>query len=137
MVVCPTIYWGAGDEDYISRLGAELDPRIDLFWTGRAICSPAITSEEAAHFSRVNRRPPLYWDNYPVNDVAMSNEMHIGPYQNRDSVLDRFSHGVMANAMEYPEASKIALATIADYLWDPAGYEPDRAWEAAVDPGGR
>ena len=132
LVVCPTIYWGAGDEDYISRLGAELDPRVDLFWTGRAICSPAITSEEAAHFSRVNRRPPLYWDNYPVNDVAMSNEMHIGPYQNRDSVLDRFSHGVMANAMEYPEASKIALATIADYLWDPAGYEPDRAWEAAV-----
>lgn len=132
MVVCPTIYWGAGDEDYISRLGAELDPRVDLFWTGRAVCSPAITADEAAHFSRVNRRPPLYWDNYPVNDVAMINEMHIGPYQNRDSALDRFSQGVMANAMEYPEASKIALATIADYLWDPSGYEPDRAWEAAI-----
>lgn len=131
-VVCPTIYWGAGDEEYISHLGDLVDPRIDLFWTGRAVCSPAITAAEAAHFARVNRRPPLYWDNYPVNDASMSNEMHIGPYQNRDRSLDRFCQGVMANAMEYPEASKIALATIADYLWDPAGYQPDTSWQRAI-----
>ena len=132
LVVCPTVYWGEGDEEYISRLGDELDPRIDLFWTGRAICSPAITANEAAHFARTTRRPPMYWDNYPVNDVAMRHEMHIGPYQNRDSLLDRFSHGVMANAMEYPEASKIALATIADYLWDPSAYDAERSWQAAI-----
>ena len=34
LVVCPTLYWGDGDEEYISRLAADLDPRIDLFWTG-------------------------------------------------------------------------------------------------------
>lgn len=125
LVVCPTIYWGEGDEPYISQLGEGLDPRIDMFWTGRAICSPAITATEAAHFTRINHRPPLYWDNYPVNDVAMTNEMHIGPYQNRDPLLARFSSGIMANAMEYAEASKIALATVADYLWDADGYDPD------------
>jgi hyaluronoglucosaminidase len=132
LVVCPTVYWGDGDEEYISRLSDLLDHRIDLFWTGRAICSPAITATEAAHFTRSNHRPPLYWDNYPVNDVAMGNEMHIGPYQNRDPLLERFSRGVMANAMEYPEASKIALATIGDFLWDPARYEPERSWESAI-----
>jgi hyaluronoglucosaminidase len=131
-VVCPTIYWGAGDEEYISRLGDQVDPRIDLFWTGRAVCSPAITVTEAAHFARVNRRPPLYWDNYPVNDASMSNEMHIGPYQNRDRALDRFCQGLMANAMEYPEASKIGLGTIADYLWDPVGYDPETSWKKAI-----
>lgn len=125
LVVCPTIYWGEGDEAYISQLGEGLDPRIDMFWTGRAICSPAINAAEASHFTRINHRPPLYWDNYPVNDVAMTNEMHIGPYQNRDPLLARFSRGVMANAMEYAEASKIALATVAAYLWDPDGYDPD------------
>ena len=132
LVVCPTIYWGEGDEEYISRLADQLDPRIDLLWTGRAICSPAITASEAAHFTRATRRPPLYWDNYPVNDVAMRHEMHIGPYQNRDPLLDRFSQGVMANAMEYPEASKIALATIGDYLWDPLTYHPDQSWLEAI-----
>ncbi|HEU5112964.1 MAG TPA: protein O-GlcNAcase [Acidimicrobiia bacterium] len=131
-VVCPTIYWGAGDEEYISRLGDQVDPRIDLFWTGRAVCSPAITVTEAAHFARVNRRPPLYWDNYPVNDASMANEMHIGPFQNRDGALDRFCRGLMANAMEYPEASKIGLATIADYLWDPVGYDPETSWQRAI-----
>ncbi|MCL1602008.1 MAG: protein O-GlcNAcase [Actinomycetia bacterium] len=132
LVVCPTIYWGEGDETYISALGQGLDPRIDMFWTGRAICSPAITASEAAHFARVNNRPPLYWDNYPVNDVAMTAEMHIGAYQNRDPLLARFSNGVMANAMEYPEASKIALATISDYLWDADGYDAEISWVRAI-----
>ena len=132
LAVCPTTYWGKGDEEYLCRLGSALDPRIDLFWTGRAICSPAITAAEAVVFSRSANRPPLYWDNYPVNDVAMVNEMHVGPYQGRDALLHRFSAGVMANAMEYPEASKIALATVADYLWDPIGYDAERSLPHAV-----
>ena len=75
---------------------------------------------------------PLYWDNYPVNDVAMIHEAHLGPYRGRDPLLDRFSVGVMANAMEHAEASKIALATIADYLWAPASYDPERSWQRAL-----
>ncbi len=133
LVVCPTLYWGDGDEEYISRLAHQLDPRIDVFWTGRAVCSPAITAAEAARFTRATHRPPLYWDNYPVNDAAMTNEMHIGPYQGRDRDLDRFCVGVLANAMEYAEASKIAISTIADYLWDPAGYDPETSWRAAIE----
>jgi hyaluronoglucosaminidase len=39
---------------------------------------------------------------------------------------------VLANAMEHAEASKLALATIADYLWDPAGYDPERSWRRAI-----
>ena len=132
LVVCPTVYHGDGDEDYVVTLGSRLDARIDLFWTGRAICAPAITVVEAVTFARSALRPPLYWDNYPVNDVAMTHEAHLGPYRRRDPLLDRFSVGVMANAMEHPEASKIALATIADYLWAPAAYDPDRSWQRAV-----
>jgi hyaluronoglucosaminidase len=133
LAVCPTIYWGDGDEEHITRLAGDLDPRIDLFWTGRAVCSPAITAAEAARFARATRRPPLYWDNYPVNDVAMTNEIHIGPYQSRDRDLDRFSSGILANAMEHAEASKIAVSTIADYLWDPAGYDPETSWRVAIE----
>jgi hyaluronoglucosaminidase len=132
LVVCPTVYCGAGDEEYVVTLGALLDGRIDLFWTGRAICSPAITAAEAVTFARGALRPPLYWDNYPVNDVAMIREAHLGPYLGRDPLLDRFSVGVLANAMEHAEASKLALATIADYLWDPSTYEPERSWRQAI-----
>jgi hyaluronoglucosaminidase len=132
LVMCPTVYHGDGDEEYLVTLGSLLDGRVDLFWTGRAICSPAILAAEAVAFARGALRPPLYWDNYPVNDVAMTHEAHLGPYRRRDPLLDRFSVGIMANAMEHAEASKIALATIADYLWAPAAYDPERSWQRAL-----
>ena len=132
LVVCPTQYWGYGDEDYIARLGSGLDPRIDLFWTGRAICSATLDLADAAVFARATGRPPTYWDNYPVNDVAMTNELHVGPYRGRDRHLYRSSAGIIANGMELFESSKIAFATIADYLAAPEDYEPEASWQRAI-----
>ncbi len=119
LLVCPTTYWGYGTEPYLARLGEALDPRIDLLWTGRAICSATLDLPDAQVFEHTARRPPLYWDNYPVNDVAMGFELHVGPYRGRDPRLAEASRGVIANPMELFEASKIAIATIADYLADP------------------
>ena len=133
LIVCPTVYWGRGDEEYIRRLGDAIDPRIDLFWTGAAICSPRLDLLDAATFTRAANRPPTYWDNYPVNDVAMSHELHIGPYRGRDRHLYRFANGVIANGMELFESSKIAFATIADYLRDPEAYDPEESWRRAID----
>ncbi|MEL0625587.1 protein O-GlcNAcase [Salinibacterium amurskyense] len=132
LTVCPTQYWGYGDEEYISRLGLGIDPRIDLFWTGRAICSATLDLADAAVFARATGRPATYWDNYPVNDVAMGHELHIGPYRGRDPQLHRFSTGIIANGMQLFESSKIPFATIADYLRDPAGYDPEASWKQAI-----
>lgn len=132
LTVCPTQYWGYGTEEYITKLGRGIDPRIDLFWTGRAICSPTLDLHDAATFARSTTRPATYWDNYPVNDVAMSHELHIGPYRGRDPQLYRFSTGVIANGMQLFESSKIAFATIADYLLDPEGYDPETSWQRAL-----
>jgi hyaluronoglucosaminidase len=132
LMVCPTVYRGYGDEDYIARLGRSIDPRIDLFWTGRAICSATLDLIDAATFARSTGRPATYWDNYPVNDVAMKHELHVGPYRGRDRHLWRFSNGVIANGMELYESSKIAFATIADYLSSPESYDPEASWRAAI-----
>lgn len=132
LTVCPTQYWGYGDEDYISRLGRGIDPRIDLFWTGRAICSATLDLADASVFARATGRPATYWDNYPVNDVAMGHELHIGPYRGRDPQLYRFSTGIIANGMELFESSKIPFATVADYLRDPEGYDPEASWTQAL-----
>jgi hyaluronoglucosaminidase len=132
LIVCPTVYWGTGREPYLVSLARRLDPRIDLLWTGRAICSPSLELADAATFSRTANRPPIYWDNYPVNDVAMSYELHIGPYRGRDPHLWRASNGIIANGMELFEASRIPFATIADYLADPEGYDPEASWQQAL-----
>ena len=132
MVCCPTQYHGKGTEYYISRLGVELDPRIELFWTGPEICSRELDLEDACRFMRRTHRPVLYWDNYPVNDLEMAHELHIGPYRARDPHLFRASCGIVANGMEHAESSKIPCLTIADYLWNPEAYAPEESWQYAL-----
>ncbi|HEX5013297.1 MAG TPA: protein O-GlcNAcase [Candidatus Limnocylindrales bacterium] len=132
LIVCPLVYHGRGDEPYVARLAAALDPAVDIFWTGREICSPTLEVADAVRFAATAGRPPLYWDNYPVNDVAMGWELHIGPYRGRDADLHEVSRGILANPMELFEASKIPLATIADYLNDPAGYDAEASIARAI-----
>ncbi len=130
--VCPTQYWGYGDEDFITRFGRSIDARIDLFWTGRAICSATLDLADATTFTESTGRPPTYWDNYPVNDVAMTYELHVGPYRGRDPHLHESATGVIANGMDLFESSKIAFSTIADYLAAPETYDAEASWLKAI-----
>jgi hyaluronoglucosaminidase len=130
--VCPVVYWGTGTEPYLVSLGNGIDPRVGLYWTGRAICSATLDLADAETFARTARRPPTYWDNYPVNDVAMGYELHIGPYRGRDADLWRASDGIVANGMELFESSKIPIATIADYLRAPETYDQEASWRRAM-----
>lgn len=132
LTVCPTLYNGKGDEYYISKLGQNISPLISLFWTGKDICSRELCSSDAIKFIEGTHHKPLYWDNYPVNDMAMFNEMHISPIINRDADLWKYSEGIISNCMEYAECSKIPLITFADYLWDSEGYNPDESWMNAI-----
>ena len=132
LIVCPMVYWGLGTEPYLHTMGARLDAAIELFWCGRAICSTTLDLADGVTFERTTNRPPTFWDNYPVNDVAMAYELHIGPYRGRDARLWEASRGIIANGMELFEASLIPFATIADYLQDPAAYEPEASWRRAM-----
>ncbi len=130
--VCPLQYHGRGHEPYISLLGNSLDSDIDLMWTGRQICSEYLEVQDAIVFQESTSKSALYWDNYPVNDVAMVHQLHIGPIQKRDKELGNHSIGLVANPMDRFESSLLPLATIADYLWDSNSYEAEASWERAL-----
>lgn len=132
LVVCPTQYCGLGDEPYITYLCRHLPQEVALFWTGRFVCSPMLTEGDARFFVEQNHRRPIYWDNYPVNDLAMADELHIGPLMHRDPGLYRYASGYVANAMPLAESSKIPLLTISDYLADPTHYDPENSWQQAI-----
>jgi hyaluronoglucosaminidase len=132
LMVAPTQYWGHGDEPEISEFGRGIDPAIDLFWTGRAICSPELEASDARRFHDATGHEPLYWDNFPVNDVAMTDELHIGPYLGRDPELAGLSRGIIANGMPLAECSKIGFSSIAEFLADPAGFDAEQSWERAL-----
>ena len=133
LTVCPLQYHGSGDEYFISKLGCGLDAEISVFWTGEEICSRTLTSSCALRFYEHTHHKPLYWDNYPVNDCEMFNEMHIGPVMGRDSDLWQYSTGLISNVMEYAECSKIPLITIADYLWNPVAYNKSASHDYALE----
>ena len=74
----------------------------------------------------------LLWDNYPVNDLSMKDEMHIGPLTGRDPRLPERVHGHLANPLLQEELSFVPMATCFDFARDPAAYDPEASWEAAV-----
>lgn len=131
LTVCPLQYHGNGDEYYISKLGKGLSGDVKLFWTGKNICSQEITVREAVIFEYSTNRKPLYWDNFPVNDCEMYNEMHIGYLNGREADLYRYSEGIISNTMEYTLSSRIPLLTVCDYLWNPVAYDGYNSWQNA------
>lgn len=133
LYVCPTDYTGVEPSEYLERLGRELDPAVELGWTGRTLVSPTITAAEAAARAATLRRPPLLWDNVPVSDGPMRTMAHLGPFGGREAALREHTSGLLLNPMEHAHASAIALHTFAAWFRDPDGYEPERAWRAAID----
>lgn len=104
-----------------------------VFWTGPLICSRTIPKEDAERFAAVLKRKPLYWDNYPVNDAAMVGELHVRPYRGRAPELEELAEGILLNPMPLFEASKFGVATAARYMADPKAYDPDAAFEWALE----
>jgi hyaluronoglucosaminidase len=133
LYVCPTDYTGVEASEYLERLGRELAPAIEVGWTGRTVVPPTITAAEAAARAATLRRPPLIWDNVPVSDGPMRTMAHLGPFGGREPGLRDHVSGLLLNPMEHAHASAIALHTFAAYFRDPDGYEPERAWQAAID----
>ena len=132
LTVCPMHYAGRGNEPYVVDLGRELMSRINLMWTGRSICSEYLDIADAVIFERSALRPPLYWDNFPVNDGGMQVNLYIGPVRGREKGLHKYAAGLLSNPMLQFEASQIPISTIGEYLWDTENYNPDQAWERAL-----
>lgn len=132
LAICPMQYHGKATEEYITEFGNALDPDLALIWTGREICSEYLDVSDAKVFKANTNHLPLYWDNYPVNDVAMLHELHVGPIEGREQGLENHSLGYFANPMDRFELSLISLSTIGDYLWDTQGYDPQVSWEYSL-----
>lgn len=134
LTLVPTEYVGTRPSPYLRELGAALDPRIGVMWTGPTVCSPRITAVDATEWSgALGGRPPLVWDNVPVNDGSMASSLHLGPYRGRDASLGSSVAGILLNPMNQALCSRIMIAAAAEYATAPDRYDPDAAWCRAVE----
>ena len=124
VLVCPTYYaidpvlekfFGSMPTDYWSRLGAELPPGVDVFWTGNKVCSDSITRPDIEDICARLGRPVLLWDNYPVNDGALrSNFLYLDKLSGRERLPKKLLSGHLCNPMNQGLLSLPALTGLAE-----------------------
>jgi hyaluronoglucosaminidase len=131
LVLVPTEYTGTTSTPYLDALAAGVPPEVAIAWTGRTVVCDTITVAEAeARSASLGGRPPLVWDNYPVNDAIMSDRLFLGPFKGRDLGLSEACAGLLANPMVQPRASLLPLTSIAAYL---RGDDAHEAWREEAE----
>jgi hypothetical protein len=124
LLVCPTDYAGTGESAYRTEFAARAPEDVLLTWTGPDIVVGAVTGEDIDRAARSYRRPLLLWDNFPVNDFD-SARLFLGPLTGREARgAEAALLGIISNPMPQAEASRFALATVADWARDPDAYQP-------------
>ena len=132
LTLCPTEYVGTRPSPYLTELGAGLPPAVDVMWTGPTVCSPRLRAADARGWAdALGGHRTIVWDNTPVNDATMSNELHLGPYLGREPELADVVGGVLCNPMTQARASMLQLATAMEFLRDPDAYDAPAAWDRA------
>ena len=146
-LLCPSRYTldpalervhGRLEPDYLKRLHAEIPKEVPWLWTGPQVCSPTITPVDrhaylGAAGALEDGRPLVLWDNYPVNDAAMTTWLHLDPLGGRAPNLHGSVRGYLFNPLLQPVLGAVPGATCLIYAGDPAGYRPTAAWEQALE----
>jgi hyaluronoglucosaminidase len=132
--VVPTEYRGTRDSEYRRAMRDQLDPAVEVMWTGSAVVPPEITVAHATAAGARFGRPLYLWDNTPVNDFpSAEGRLILAPYAHREAGLSGSLTGIVLNPMNQAAASKVQLIGAADFTWNDAAYDPDRAHLAAAD----
>ena len=135
--ICPSYYsedvlleriFGRFEPEFLETLAQHLPPNIPCFWTGPLVVSKTISLAHVRRVARKIRRPLLLWDNYPVNDLSMRDELHLGPLRGRDPRLPSAVYGYLNNPLLQQELSFLPLATCFDYGRAPAKYQAESSW---------
>jgi len=134
---CPTPYCGRmaasklGGAEYLSTLGRELLPEIDVFWTGPEIISREISVTHIQELQAVLGRKPLIWDNIHANDYD-GRRFYCGPYAGRPLDLRNAVSGILSNPnTEFP-LNYVPLRTLAGFVRCQGEWNPRKAYLSAM-----
>jgi hyaluronoglucosaminidase len=139
--ICPSFYtpdplltrvFGAFEPDFLENLAAYLPPNVPCCWTGPSVVSKKITLPHVRKIAKLVGRPLILWDNYPVNDLSMKDELHLGPLQHRDPHLPQAVYAYLNNPLVQEELSFVPLATCFDYAANPGAYNAEKSWNEIV-----
>ena len=143
LIVCPTYYsddrgldvfFGARPPGYLEALGDQLDPVIEMFWTGEEVCSREFSPGHLARVTEQMRRKPMLWDNYPVNDgPRMSPYLYVRGFTGRPAAIGNHISGHAINPALQPVLTRIPALTLAESYRLGDAYQYGAAFEHAAE----
>ena len=129
LIICPTQYnkaWSNGT--YLETLGQGLDEDIMVMWTGDSVCTDITLDSMKWINNKLGRKAYIWW-NWPVADYCRGAQLLLGRTYGLDPENATLYSGFVSNPMDKPEASKIPLFGVADYCWNPTGFNSQQSWE--------
>ena len=133
LIMCPSLYnkaWAPSFQDSYLEDISVIDPSVKIMWTGNSVVD-LINVDDLEWINPRIGREAFIWLNYPVSDYCV-NHLLMGPTFGNDPETTVMVSGFTANPMEYAEASKVSIYSLADFLWHPETYDADTSWEQAV-----
>ncbi len=140
--VCPSYYsddvvldkvFGVRPPHYLQHLCKQLDPAIDIFWTGEEVCSRQFGVNHLERTADLLGRKPLLWDNYPVNDgPRMSSHLHLRAFTGRPASIEPYISGHYINPALQPTLTLIPALTLALSYEQGDDYDYGRAFDWAA-----
>ena len=134
-VFCPAGYNHAMQGNYteLNQYDDGFPEDVQIFWTGDAVCQPISvgTLDKFRNYSNTGsepRRAPLFWLNWPVNDINNARMLLGKGSLLHGDVEPANLAGVVTNPMQEAESSKNALFAVADYSWNIAGFQVEQSW---------
>jgi hyaluronoglucosaminidase len=142
IIMCPTYYaddplldraFGDRPADYLTSLGRDLDPSIQIFWTGEEVCSKEYTSGHLARVTADLGRKPFLWDNYPVNDgPRMSPYLYVRSFTGRPAEIGEHLAAHAVNPALQPILTRVPCLTLAESYREGDGYSYGEAFRRAA-----
>ncbi len=132
-------------ESYLEELAFQIPGDVAVIWTGPTIRSLSIDMADLHRFGSLIGRWPMIWDNtlYARNIETRRYGGYVTNYPGKvrlcnlfepydTDMPDQFQHyndgrRRYTNGNAYSEVYKIKYATVADYLWNTAAYQPERS----------
>ncbi|MDO5026239.1 MAG: beta-N-acetylglucosaminidase domain-containing protein [Tissierellia bacterium] len=129
--------WGF-DKDELDLYSKSFPADVQIIFTGETTCAPlnqrAIDLFKNKDISYGQRRDPVFWLNWPVNDVDRTEFRRL--FMGKASMLERAVKnikGTIINPMEEAIASFPAIFQIVDYAWNSNDFDSDRSWKASFE----
>ncbi|MGX7072076.1 beta-N-acetylglucosaminidase domain-containing protein [Helcococcus kunzii] len=125
--------WGFRPEE-IDVYSKEFPSDVQIMFTGETTCAPvtqgAIDGFKTRKTKIGERRDPLFWLNWPVNDIDRTTHRRI--FMGKGEMLEpgvKNIIGTITNTLEEAYASYPAVFAISDYAWNTEDFNAQKSWE--------